>query len=375
MSKLPHQKALDKVKIKLMEREDSLFYTSVFFSLNHIWDDTIPTACTDGKSVRFNIDYFMKWDVDHQLGLVLHETEHVVLKHMVRLGNRDFKKWNYAADHVIDTGLTDRGFKVPDSLFDPFYRGMSTEQVYNLLPDPPEGFQCDIVLPGDGDSPGNEKGSGAATVLEEQINDILIRAAMHVQMSGKDPGLIPGEVRIYLDQLLNPKLPWQLLLKRFCNQVVKRDYSFKKPNRRYFPDMLLPGRSGEGMSHIAAIVDMSGSVTDRESQHFASEAFAIFKNLRPEVLNLVQFDTQIKSVSPIRFASDMSKVTYHGRGGTRIAPVIEWIAENKPAVAVIFTDGEFHINSPDPKVPIIWVIHGRHNFAPPYGKVIRYEIK
>lgn len=374
MSKTPHQKAFDKAKVRLLEREDSLFYTSVFFSLNHIWTDEIPTACTDGKSVKFNPDYFMNCSPDEQLGLILHETEHVTFKHMTRRGDRDPRKWNWAADFVIDTGLIDRGFKVPDPCYHEGFRGMSTPQVYDLLPDPPDSYQPDVVdaSSSDGDN-GSESSSGERTKLEEEINDILVRAAMHVKMAGKDAGLIPGEIRVYLDQLLNPQLPWQVLLRRYCNRLIKRDYTFKKPNRRYFPDMLLPSRSGEGIEQIAAILDMSGSVTNQQSLHFASEAFAIFKSLRPSVMNLVQFDTQIKSVTPIKYASDMSKVTYHGRGGTLIQPVIEWIGKNKPTVAVIFTDGEFTNNMPDPKVPIIWVIHGQGSFDPAYGKVVRYK--
>lgn len=45
------QRDLDKIKIALMDDPDSIFYTSVFFSLNHIWTDQYPTAATDGRSV------------------------------------------------------------------------------------------------------------------------------------------------------------------------------------------------------------------------------------------------------------------------------------------------------------------------------------
>lgn len=38
------QQAMNKAKIALMSREDSAFFTTVCFSLKHIWDNTIPTS-------------------------------------------------------------------------------------------------------------------------------------------------------------------------------------------------------------------------------------------------------------------------------------------------------------------------------------------
>ena len=42
------QRALDKAKIALMSKPDSTSFTTVCFSLKHVWDDTITTAATNG---------------------------------------------------------------------------------------------------------------------------------------------------------------------------------------------------------------------------------------------------------------------------------------------------------------------------------------
>ncbi|MBT7452187.1 MAG: hypothetical protein HN793_15220, partial [Rhodospirillaceae bacterium] len=65
------------------------------------------------------------------------------------------------------------------------------------------------------------------------------------------------------------------------------------------------------------------------------------------------------------------EVDFHGRGGTNITEVLEWIIENKPVVSVIFTDGGFrwpeHLK---PTSPIIWLIHDNPTWTAPVGKVI-----
>lgn len=371
------QRAFDTAKMELMESKDTIFYTSVFFSLNHVWDESVKTACTDGISVKFAPSYFMKCSPQERLGLILHETEHVTGMDMLRKGDRDHTKWNIACDYCIDTGLTDRGFKIPDVMYNRDYRNLSKEEIYDQLPkDPPSNYKPDILMP-DGGIPGDGTDTvqgSQAQALQEHINEILIRAAMQVTAAGANPGQIPGHIQVHLDKLLNPKLPWYRLLARHCHHLTKTDYSFRKPNRRYFPDYILPSQHGEGMGRIAVMMDMSGSLTDAQSTHFASETYGIVKRLKPKVLELAQFDTSIRSVTPIKSVQDLKRVTYHGRGGTDIKPVIDWIAKEKPDVAVIFTDGYFRSYTFNPKVPVIWVIHNNRSFTAPYGKVVHYDM-
>lgn len=375
MSQTP-QNALDRVKAQMMLNPNSLFYTSVFFSLNHVWDNSLPTAATDGVSVFFNEEYFMNCSPEQRMGLVLHETEHVMGMHMLRRGERDPRKWNIACDIVIDTGLDIAKFQVPDSLADRQYQDMTAEQVYDLLPEPPESYKPDILgAPGDGGEDGSIPAPMGPKELEEHINGILVRAATQVTAAGADPGQIPGSVQVYLKSLLSPQLPWEQLLARYTRQIAKTYYDFQKPNRRYFPDVILPTPRGEKIGHIAVAMDMSGSVTDEESRHFASETYAVVRKLRPKLLSLVQFDTAIKSVTDITSPADLADVKYHGRGGTDLRALMEWASENKPAVMVVFTDGYFDHNYSNPGVPVIWVIHASVPFNPPFGQVVEYQFK
>ena len=54
---------------------------------------------------------------------------------------------------------------------------------------------------------------------------------------------------------------------------------------------------------------------------------------------------------------------------------MKWASEHKPNWLIVFTDGEFYMPVVDPKVPVIWVIHGGLDFTPPFGKVIKYTFK
>lgn len=358
-------KALQKAKIALMADKNSVFLTTVCLSLRHRWDDSIPTACTNGKEIRYSPDFFMSLTPAERVFQLLHETMHVALQHVVRLGERNPNKWNYAADYVINYMLVDQGFTMPaGGLYDPQYKDMSTAEVYKLLPDGLPEMDSDI------EPVTGEAGEG----IEREIDDILVRASIQAQMSEK-PGFIPGEIQVHLNKLTNPVLPWDRILSRFMNKLAKTDYSFRKPNRRFFPDHILPTQHGQSLDDIAVAVDTSGSVTEQQFTQFLSEVHSILLKQKPKKLSLIQFDTRIRAVDELRSTQDLASVEFTGRGGTRIEPVIEWAREHKPVAMIIFTDGYFSNHNPDPKVPLVWMIHSNPNYSTDYGKVITYPLE
>jgi predicted metal-dependent peptidase len=366
---MEHIEALSKAKIALMSTPDTAFFTTVCFNLMHVWDDSIPTACVDGKNIRFNTKFFMGLSPSERLFLLLHETLHVVFMHMCRIGDRNHAKWNVAGDHVINLLLIERGFKMPkDGLADPIYIGLSTDEVYKLLPEQnPSKVDMDIEM-GNGDPDLDEE------ALAEGIQDILIQAAIQSKMQDDKPGTIPGEIQIFLDKLLAPKLPWHRILQKYLQAFSKSDYSFKKPNRRFFPQYYLPSMYSTSLIDIGIAVDTSGSVSDHDFNVFVSEVAGIFKMMKPDKISLIQFDTEIKSVTSVRSIKELSKINFLGRGGTDIRDLMKWAEANKPQVLLIFSDGGFHAYPVDHKVPIVWLIHNNTKFLADYGKVIHYNI-
>lgn len=369
MKPLDHHQALNKAKIKLMARPDSAFFTTVCFSLKHVWDGSIPTACTDGKEIRYNPAFFMSLSTEEQVFLLLHESMHVAYLHMVRTQTRDRRKWNIAADYVINQQLVDRGFKMPSmGLLDAQYAGMSTEEVYKLLPENPTQ-ECDMdIIPGNGDLATEEQ-------LTQDVQDILVRANIQSKMSNDKPGTIPGDIQIFLDKLLNPKLPWNRILQKYLNAFCKNDYSFRKPNRRFFPKYHLPSLYGEKLMNLSVAVDTSGSVSDHDFKVFVSEVGSIFRMMTPEVVTLVQFDTDIKSVDTIKSIADLMRCKFTGRGGTEINPVLEWANEKKPQLLLIFSDGGFRFHGTQTKSETLWIIHNNPSWVAPFGTVIHYAVE
>ena len=361
-----HIAALTKAKIQLMSRPDSVFFTTVCFSLKHIWDEKIPTACTNGKYIKFNPAFFMSLSLEERIFLLIHEAMHVAYLHMARLSTRNALKWNYAADYVINHQLIERGFKMPvGGLHDPKYAGMSTEEVYDLLAE-------DIQIPFDMDLEG---GDVPDDELTNEVQDILVRASVASKMSGDKPGTIPGEIQIFLDRLLSPKLPWNRILQKYLQTFSKSDYTFKKPNRCFFPKHHLPSLYSESLMDIAIAVDTSGSVSDSDFNRFVTEVHSILRMMKPEKITLVQFDTGIKSVTPIRNVQELMKCEFKGRGGTLISPVLEWANENKPQLLLVFSDGEFRFYDYLTKSKVLWVIHDNPAFVAPQGKVIHYSLQ
>lgn len=372
MEPLPHEVALNKAKIALMSRADSAFFTTLAFSLRHIFSEQVKTAATNGTQVLYNPEFFMSLSHDERIFLMLHEAMHCAYLHMERGKSYNQRKFNIAADHVINLQLKERGFKMPSmGLADDQYKGMSTEEVYKLLPEG-EGNPDAGDIPGFGadlqpsDIPGSQ--------LESDIQDILVRASLQSKMSNDTPGTIPGEIQIFLDRLLDPKLPWNRILQKYLHSYNKNDYSFRKPNKRFFPRHYLPRLHSESLMNIAVAVDTSGSVSDAEFNRFVSETHSILRMMKPEKITIIQFDTELKSVNDVRNVNDLMKVQFTGRGGTEVGPVINWINENKPQLTLIFTDGYFHFREETTARDIVWLIHDNDDFTAPYGKVIKYEV-
>ena len=367
------EKALSRCKIAMMHKSGTVFIANICFALRHQFSEEIPTAAVDGVSIFYNPEFFMSLKIEEQIGLMLHETWHVVFGHvgeMSRLGDRCPKKWNRAGDYVINWLLVESGITIPPGgLCDRKYSGMSTEEVYNKLPDDPEDdFECDL-LP-------NPKGDKEA---QKDLENMIIRGqiqAMKANDVAKEMGAIPGNIRIYLDKLLNPKLPWRTILRNFLTAKIKSDYSYRRPNRKFLPDIYIPTALSDGLGNIAMAIDMSGSVTPAQISQFIADVTETIQTMKPKSISLVQFDTQIISVDEIKSVHDLNKIEFSGGGGTDIADVINWAKKKRPAVICLFTDGwlsQRHLE--DPKVPVIWLVHNNPDFTGVFGKTIHYEIE
>ena len=133
------------------------------------WDQ--PTGAVDGKHLYFNVKWFEKLTEMERVGFLAHEVMHLVLMHHTRRQERNPHRWNVAADYAINNHLVAEGFILPKGgLLDDQYLDMSTEAIYNMLPEPPSGWDtafkdgggCGGVL----DHPDSDGTSGTASAIE-----------------------------------------------------------------------------------------------------------------------------------------------------------------------------------------------------------------
>lgn len=359
------QKSLNRAKVGLMKRPNFAFYSTIMMSLNFIWSHEHDTLATNGKDLFINPEFWDTLSKELQQSALFHEVQHVAYDHMGRLMNRDPQKWNIAADHVINLVAKENKFEIGKTwCCDDQYKGLSADEVYRRLPDQPQkNPMADLLKPSDTQSQ-----------HQQHIKGVLMRAAAMSKMRGDAPGSIPGDVQLFLDNLLNPKLPWTTILRKYLKMFDKSNYSFRLPNRRFMPAHYLPSLHGQKLLNLAIAVDISGSVSDDEFKRMVSEIHGILRMMKPDMITLLQFDTEIKSVHKVKSVNELSKVEFKGRGGTRVEPVFKWADENKPQALLIFTDGGFHFHGPQTKASTIWLIHDNKGFQAPFGDIVHYEM-
>jgi predicted metal-dependent peptidase len=92
-------------------------------------------AGTDGEYFYYNPSRIVKLS-NRQLHFIFaHEVMHCALGHIWRTEKRDKMRWNFATDFVINLILEKNNFELIDGcLLDHKFNNMSSEQVYDILP-------------------------------------------------------------------------------------------------------------------------------------------------------------------------------------------------------------------------------------------------
>ena len=367
------QKALNQVKMRLITDVKCAFVSSVFFQLDFKWSDEISTACIGGKLIEVNPDFFLAQDFEVRLFIILHETWHFVFKHQSlrnSIPECDPLVFNYAADYAINNRMINDGFRVwANALVEPKFDDWSTTRIYNhLMENPPEdGFDSKYLDITDA-PPTND----STLDQEQEINNIILRA--YHEASTRNPGSIPGDVKVIIDEFLKPKIPFEHHLRKYFTQMAQQYYTFRKPNRRYMPDMILPTLTGESLGSIGVAFDASLSVSEEELKFFTSEMEGIRQLLNPEVTHLVTFDTQVQTYMKIPAERRLKTLELAGRGGTDFDDMLEFFHKKDVDVLVVFSDMDAPPIEFNYTKPILWVCVNNFHAPPvPFGDVIHYE--
>ena len=164
---------------------------------------------------------------------------------------------------------------------------------------------------------------------------------------------------------------------KFGTSLVKGDYSWRRPNKRmigsglYFPSHnMLPQ-----MGTVVIQSDESGSIGDKEREHFAGHINKILETCRPEKIIVLHTDTQVhKHVDEYELQDLPIKFKTYCCGGTDMRAGYEWVNKNniEPEIFITLTDG--YSPWPDKPTPYPSIVLCTTDAQVNFGEVIRYEI-
>lgn len=387
-----------------------------------------PTWCkttgTDAKKFYYNADFIDVLKPEETQFILAHEALHCALSHFSRRQHRIKHRWDLACDYAINPILLEEGFTpVAGSLMLREYKGMTAEEIYPLIDDnnhsetldqhlydkedqeaegsqntndnPTDDRKQDTHPPQKPDGkqqPDKQKSTGhsgkqefdedaggkspppppltqqEAEELSVQWQQRMAGAAQQAMQAGKMSGIMKRLV----EDLLQPHLPWRMLLARYLSSVARDDYSYTRPSSRRGEPAIFPSLKSSQVNAVIAL-DVSGSVTDEELQDCMSEINAIKGQMRAKI-TLIACDAKIIKGFPLVFEPwEEAKLPNEikGGGGTDFRPIFNWAAlqDQQPDILVSFTDAQGTFPDTKPTYPVIWLVKGKSPV--PFGQRVQ----
>lgn len=381
-----HTKALQRIsKAKTSLILGHPFVGTIALNMPTRIDETIPTACTNGKEIRYNPAFVASLSDAELTFLVAHECMHPMLEHNYRRGGRNPLRWNKAADYAINELLIQEGIGtfikggLHNTALYTAGKGIA-EAIYDLLPeeDNAAGGGASPNGSGGAGSPGSIGGTGvdledatgsAAEVAQAQA-EMKVKVAQAAQ-AAKMAGKLSQRMRELVDQVLQPKVDWRAVLRTFVEKCRDDSRTWSRFNRRFLPQGLyLPSVSGERMGTIVVACDCSGSVSAQVIAEFAAEIRAIHQDTKPAALHVVYFDSEVLHRDDYT-PEDVPEIIRHGGGGTAFSPIFKHVeAEGlNPVACVVLTDLICSDFGQQPDYPVLWV--STELDQAPWGQVIK----
>lgn len=385
----------------------------------------VDTMAVDGTHLYYHPPFVKTLEDNELQGVLAHETLHCVFKHFSRRGVRDPLRWNWAGDFVINAELLIAGFTLPGKpltlksppgskghLYDKQYDGMSTEEIYERMPEPPKIF---LKMPG-GSGDDGEGGSGQQPKPGDVVIEILpkgadwggcggvidagmadgkgkadqhtmseadrewdqqVRTAIGVAKRN-NAGTLPAYLKRLVDEMQKPRITWRDQTREFIDEIMKSDYAWSRPNRRFLGrGLTLPGFEPDGLHKMVFCGDTSGSVTAKiMSQYLGEMQGALDEGIVDELI-VVYCDAAIHATREYRQGDIIVYDVDGGGGGTDFRPALEWVKEHHPdANCTVYLTDMYPCDwaIPDPGMPMLWAAYlpepALANINPPFGRVI-----
>ena len=355
-------------------------YGTVFLHLNKKESTKIPTLAVGvirrvDLALYYNSEFIMGLNPIELRSVLKHEALHILLHHLTRAKHFAFnpRGYNIAADCAInchieglpDGALYPRLFNLEDD--------KSSEWYYEKLKKDceKEGKDFDQYVEGKGDTVDDHSmwEDFDDDIIEEKVRNISEKAIKEQEKKGW--GNINGNIAAQIIAANRPAVNWKKEVRWFINKLVLmgRRNTRMRPNRRY--GIVSPGTKRDYTSKLLVGFDVSGSVSDKQLEYFATELNGMIDHVKAD---FIQFDTSLKG-DPKPYDKKGKKFDILGRGGTCFEPIIGLADEGGYDGLVVFTDGYAPFPS-KPKARVLWAVCEQDRGVEfPYGKKVVIENK
>ncbi len=365
------------------------------------------TTATDAKTFYYNEDFIRDLSLEQTQFILAHEALHCALSHFSRRQHRIKHRWDLACDFAINPILIRDGLvPTPDALYMDVFDDMTAEEIYPLLDEMDNKQTEDQHIYDDDDDSSQDKqepqsgsgqsqqtptgeGSGQEAELDENLGggakqppplngeekeqlsvqwrQRMAGAAQQAMQAGK----MSGAMARLVDHLLQPQLPWRMLLARYMTAIARDDYNYSRPSRREGSAILPSLRSSQ--VNVVVALDTSGSISASEIEEFMAEVDAIKGQVKARI-TLLACDQALDKDAPWEYESwDTFEAPkkFHGGGGTSFIPVFDWISADLRQIdlLVYFTDAEGAFPATEANYPVIWLVKGKASV--PWGQRIQ----
>jgi predicted metal-dependent peptidase len=406
---------------------DYVFYMHLLSQCRVVFDEKLPAPA----GVSFNTAYYTLWinpsevvaegkdkegnhvvipgftdkmPLSHRIGIIKHEMLHIAFGHLIRVGDKDFKGYNYASDCALNQQIKrdhlPDGAIYPDTL--PVKEGTkvleneSAEYYYDLFenPDkPPEDGEGEGNVDGNSEGGGENNGKSDPTGghgkwkesegdpdLQQEITKNMVERSANQTQQGR--GNLPSNYSTMIDNLIiKREVDWKKVLRSIVgNKKANIRKTLLRRDRRQPNASWIKGKTKDRIFSLGAISDVSGSVSDVPLMKLWSEVISLCKTFDTDVY-MVQVDTQ--PTEPEKLTKSTRKLERKRCGGTILYPAIEQFKKSGIHYDALLVTTDGYLGSEDVdyfarlKVPVVWLIEpdGQIMSEMNYGRMRAIKLK